>query len=610
MPVAAVMTPQASSEGRRFRWLATSAAVATFLLIVIGGVVRVTGSGLGCPDWPLCYGRIIPPLRFDALIEYSHRLVASLASPLILGTAAAIWLRYRSAPGLLWASSLSVVLLIIQIALGGVTVLMELPPTIVALHLGNALLILALQIVLAVTTFRLGILGRLAWRSLGRDPLTRIASFAVFFTFILLVSGSIVTASGSTWACTTWPLCAGTVFPDNALGRMHMLHRFTAAAGGFLLLALALRAWSQRHARPATFVASAVSFTLLLTQVGLGALGVLRGFSPLVAGLHVATATSVWAGAVITLTFSGLELTQGVQDASQPEASANVSLGDFLSLTKPLIVGLLLLTTFAAMVVGAGGWPGTSLVIWTLLGGALAAGGSGALNQLIDRDLDGRMQRTSDRPLPSGRLDTPEVIAFGIILCILSFYTLAVFVNLLSALLSLFGILYYVFFYSLLLKPTTPQNIVIGGGAGAIPPLVGWAAATGSLDMGAFLLFALVFFWTPPHFWALALVRYKDYARAGLPMLPVVEGERQTRRLILLYTIQVVMLSLLMPLINVGGALFLFLAAAVGAGLIYFASALWKGGGNRRAWGMYRYSSLYLALIFTALILDTLVLNP
>jgi len=286
--------------------------------------------------------------------------------------------------------------------------------------------------------------------------------------------------------------------------------------------------------------------------------------------------------------------------------NANATWRDYLALTKPVIVVLLLVTTLAGMVVGAGHWPPGSLVAWTLLGGALSAGGASALNQYIDRDLDRRMQRTLRRPFPSGRIGEAEGLAFAIALCVAGFYTLALAVNLLSALLSLAGMLYYVVLYSLVLKQSTPQNIVVGGGAGAIPPLVGWAAATGSLSMAAFFLFAIIFFWTPPHFWALALLRRKDYARAGVPMLPVVETERSTTWQILLYTVQLVALTLLLPPAGVGGAGFVVAAAAFGLRFVAFAWRLWKNGGNRLAYGLYRYSSMYLALIFVALVVDTL----
>jgi protoheme IX farnesyltransferase len=199
------------------------------------------------------------------------------------------------------------------------------------------------------------------------------------------------------------------------------------------------------------------------------------------------------------------------------------------------------------------------------------------------------------------------VLFFGLVLGALGVAVYAVFVNLLSALLAAFGYVYYVIFYSIYLKRSTPHNIVVGGGAGAIPPLVGWAAATGHLSMAAFFLFAFVFFWTPPHFWALALLKHRDYARAGVPMLPVVVGGEATRRQILLYSLQLVALSVILPLADLGGWLFLGMAIPSGIALLTYAWRLWREGGNRVAWKMYRYSNTYLAVIFAALVFDTFV---
>ena len=209
-----------------------------------------------------------------------------------------------------------------------------------------------------------------------------------------------------------------------------------------------------------------------------------------------------------------------------PAIGIRQRLGDFLVLSKPLIVALLLVTTFGGLIAGGKAWPTPALAFWTMLGGGLAAAGSSALNQYIDRDLDKNMQRTSRRPLAAGRMTAAEGLSFGLALCLVSYYLLACMVNLTAALLSLAGIFYYVIFYSILLKRATVQNIVIGGGAGAIPPMVGWAAATGHLSIGAWILFLIIFMWTPPHFWALAIVRLRDYERAGIPMLPVVKGEK------------------------------------------------------------------------------------
>ena len=217
------------------------------------------------------------------------------------------------------------------------------------------------------------------------------------------------------------------------------------------------------------------------------------------------------------------------------------------------------------------------------------------------------MQRTQSRPLPSGRLTPSEGLAFGVGMAMASFYIMVAFVNMIAALLTLAGIVYYVLIYSILLKKTTVQNIVIGGGAGAIPPLVGWAAATGGLNIPALFLFAVVFMWTPPHFWALALVRSKDYARAGVPMMPVLRGEKETRWQIFIYTIELVVLTLILPLFGLGGSIYLIGAGILGLWLLAAAWKVWKRGGNKLAWKMYRYSSMYLAFLFLVLMVDALV---
>ncbi|MFQ5943028.1 MAG: heme o synthase [Anaerolineales bacterium] len=291
------------------------------------------------------------------------------------------------------------------------------------------------------------------------------------------------------------------------------------------------------------------------------------------------------------------------------EAILTRRIGDYVLLTKPAIVALLLLTTLCGMILGASGMPPADIVVLTLLGGALTAGGAGALNQYVDRSIDRKMVRTRSRPLADDRISPKEGLIVGLVLSVAGVALLAVGVNLLSALLAVIGLLYYVIFYTIFLKPKTPSNIVIGGGAGAMPPLVGWAAATGSLTMPALFLFALIFLWTPPHFWALALLKRTDYERADIPMLPVIQGSEHTRWQILLYSVQVVALTLLMPLVGFGGLLFIGVALVLGIGLIHNARKLRQRGQNRVAWRMYRYSSMYLAGIMVALMIDALIIN-
>jgi protoheme IX farnesyltransferase len=261
------------------------------------------------------------------------------------------------------------------------------------------------------------------------------------------------------------------------------------------------------------------------------------------------------------------------------------------------------------MVLGAKGFPPAHIVVLTLLGGALTAGGAGALNQYVDRGIDRKMVRTRSRPIADERITPKEGMVLGLSLSLAGVIILALGVNLLSALLAVIGLLYYVIFYTIVLKPTTPSNIVIGGAAGAIPPLVGWAAATGSLTMPALFLFALIFFWTPPHFWALALLKRTDYERANIPMLPVIHGSKQTRWQILLYSVQLVAFTLLMPLVGLGGLMYVAIALVLGIGLLHYARKLRQLGQNRVAWRMYRYSSLYLAGIMVALMADALIIG-
>ncbi len=317
----------------------------------------------------------------------------------------------------------------------------------------------------------------------------------------------------------------------------------------------------------------------------------------------------MWTALIAQVALTGLA--QRSREEEQEEAALAKGrrglIEDFLALTKPIVVALLLVTTFAGMVVGGEAWPPLRLVFWTLLGGFMAAGGSGAINQYIDRFDDVKMQRTSKRPIPSGRLTPGEGLAFGVAMALGSFYLMVVKVNFLAALLTLAGTLYYVLLYSIILKKTTVQNIVIGGGAGAIPPLVGWASVTGHLNVPSLFLFAVVFMWTPPHFWALALVRRNDYARAGVPMLPVIRGEKETRWQIFLYTVELVGLTLLLPLFGLGGGIYLVAAVVLGGGLLYSAWKVWKGSGNKVAWKMYRHSSMYLAFLFVALMVDALL---
>ncbi|HJT57601.1 MAG TPA: heme o synthase [Ktedonobacteraceae bacterium] len=305
---------------------------------------------------------------------------------------------------------------------------------------------------------------------------------------------------------------------------------------------------------------------------------------------------------------------QEIEKMEQVEAEAKKkvsvmrqTVANYIDLMKPHVTVLLLGVTAAAMAIARQGLPPLALLIPTLLGGAMAAGSANCINCYIDRDIDQIMGRTQRRSLPSGRVEPQQALVFGIILGVGSFALLYVFVNLLSAVLAFSAILFYVFVYTLWLKRTSTQNIVIGGAAGAVPVLVGWAAITNSLSLPAIWLFAIIFFWTPPHFWALSLLIQKDYEKAHIPMLPVVKGEAETRRQILLYSILLMAITLVLFVMGTMGYFYLAGALLLGGGLVYLAIRLWHEKSKKWAKTLFWYSNTYLAAIFAIMVLDRVI---
>jgi protoheme IX farnesyltransferase len=293
----------------------------------------------------------------------------------------------------------------------------------------------------------------------------------------------------------------------------------------------------------------------------------------------------------------------GHRPATSWAYAARQAAADYLALTKPRVISLLLVTTVATMFV-ADSTPALGLILATVIGGYMAAGGAGAINHYIERDLDGSMARTSSRPLPSGRVEPRAALWFGIALGAASFALFGLAVNLTAALLALAGLLGYVFVYTLWLKPRTSQNIVLGGAAGAVPPLVGWAAATGGLEASAFYLFAIVFYWTPPHFWALALLIRDEYARSGIPMLPVTDGEAETRRQILLYGWLLAAITALPLVGGLFGAPYAVAAVVLDGVFVWLCLRLYRRADRRSAALLFHYSLAYLALLFCAMAID------
>ena len=602
---------------KAFRVLSAATAVVTYALVVLGGVVRVSGSGLGCPDWPLCHGNLLPPLNTHAIIEYSHRTTASLTSALVVLTALAAWIWLRRRRDLLVPATLALGLLVVQVALGAITVRLELPPMIVLAHLATAIALLGAVCVTAVAALA-GPRG---------DRTDSVSSWwakaAAAGTFVLILSGSLVVGSGSSGACNAWPLCGGGFsLSFNGSPSIQLLHRVVAALVG-LLIVVALLAILRRH-RHVSAVRTTVALTLaaLAFQVAVGAAVVTLHLPPVLRALHLALASAVWAGTVVLSVitsrlsphpalpqrgrgdFAFVENDKELHAARRPMRDVVL---DYISLAKPRIIPLLLITALGGMMMAQRGWPSTGLVLLTLLGGALAAAGAGAINCWIDRDLDREMLRTRRRPLPDGRIVPSHALLFGIVLGLASFVLLAFWVNVLAATLAISGLLFYVFVYTLWLKRSTVQNIVIGGAAGAVPPLVGWAAVTHRVDLTAIYLFAVIFLWTPPHFWALALRLRGDYARARVPMLPVVRGDQVARRQILAYTLLLVAVTLAVVLTGILGLV--YLAGAVLLGSLFVGLAVLNLRSTRQHWSrwLFDYSIAYLGLLFAVMVADRIV---
>jgi protoheme IX farnesyltransferase len=368
-----------------------------------------------------------------------------------------------------------------------------------------------------------------------------------------------------------------------ASGELGIAHRALVVVAAPLLVAMVLGSWlAHREA----FRWTAAALVLFLAAIGSW------WYRP----LHLALAAAAFSATLVATA----RLYRG-------ERPAPVSWRDYVTLTKPRIMSLLLLTGGAGMFVGAGGAPPLGLFVATMVGLALACGGASALNHMLDADIDQSMGRTAKRPVAAGRVSPALALEFGLTLSALSFVLLGSLVNVLAAVLALVGNLFYVLVYTRLLKRSTPQNIVIGGAAGAIPPLVGWAAATGNLTLPALYLFLIVFFWTPPHFWALALLIKRDYAAAKIPMLPVVRGDRETARQILLYTTGLVALTLVPVVTGTFGPVYLAAAALLGGWFLRLAWGLWRERTPRRAAILFHYSLAYLALLFVAMALDPIL---
>ena len=666
-----ILTPQIDIQPRRklIRWkfplawyrvLTLAVAGAVWFLIVLGGLVRSTDSGRGCgKSWPLCEGSVLPRLEYHMMVEWTHRLFGVLGGLLmvVLGIVTLLW--YRQPRRFLFLALAAGATYLLQAILGGITVLLNLDHTWVAMHMGNSMLLMGATILLALFT------------RLGAVPLTRdyprlrwLAFGTLVWTYIAMFTGSWVVGAEATKACPSWPICSvDHILPEaNFQQFVSFTHRVSVGFSDVLMLVLVVGIWRVRRSDKRLLNSSHVLAALYVSQVFVGAATVLLNAQEATKAMHLALAAATWACLCVMTMFvwlgpakkedknlpptpSSLRTRRSAsirrkglceatpiavqsavrsQEVISASASSSVSplllreggrgvrffqtIGDYIGLARLRVIPLLLVPTVAAMLIAAVQQPPTrnlfELIVLTILGGTLATGGAHTINQYIDRDIDAKMRRTKKRAVVTGKIRPIHALAFGIALSAVGVAELVLLVNPLAGLLSLSGNLFYIFVYTLWLKRTTVQNIVIGGAAGAVPPLVGWAAVTGDVGLPAILFFAIIFFWTPAHFWALALVRQEDYKAAGIPMLPAVKGEAATLRGILTYTVLLAWTTVLPFLLNALGLLYIIVAVVLGLIFVERSVSLLRKSSNQKAWKLFKFSNNYLALLYVAMVVD------
>ena len=481
----------------RFTSLAALAVAMTFLLVVVGAIVRATDSGLGCPEWPLCHGSLIPPLDDPhAIIEWSHRTVAALTGAVVAVLALVAVLRHRDRPALVVGSVAAAGPGRLPGVAGQGPVESDLSGEIVTAHLATAM---ALFVILLFVWVR-SRFPRALPAAGGWSGFTILAALASLGTYGLMVLGAHVTATGSALVFDDWPFMDGGLFPSSTRASCP-----TCCIAG--------PRWPSACSWPGSWSALVAAGSLLrsrpsprrgrcsMVQIVVGGAQVLTGLAAWTQVAHVALGTAVLgvlATLAMTAHYLGRLATATTIDGEPATAPRGDVLRAYVALTKPRIIELLLVTTVPTMVLAQGGIPPLPLIGAVLVGGSLAAGGANAINQYLDRDIDERMRRTRNRPLPRHAVSPRAALIFGLVLSVASFAWLTLTVNLLSALLAASAIVFYAVVYTAVLKRSTPQNIVIGGAAGCVPVLVAWAAVTNTVGLPALVLFAVIFVWTSP----------------------------------------------------------------------------------------------------------------
>ncbi len=585
--------------------IALAAAFCSFALLVSGSVLRLTNTGLACSDWPLCYSAVLPYASTGVFFDVAHRVLTALSGAFVLASALLAWF-WRANASARRISATALALTVAQVLLGAVLVWAQLQTLDRVLHLTVGLAMFGCVAVLPAVLRREPVMDERTPRTRAyQRSLTLLAALV----FVVLVTGSLVSANGAALACgATWPLCNGGLFPNGgSLAFAQWMHR----ALSVLVVMHAVGVW-RRARRSGAQVSSDVKQFLdlvlagLLAQMALGIAMVLFERPAILSTLHNAVGALTWAGSLLATIGAARAPLALPEPAQKQKAAWRQTVDDYVALTKPKVVSLLLFTTVTAMFLTPRGVPPWHLVLFATIAGYLMVGAANAYNMWFDRDIDAKMGRTSLRPIPSGRITPARALVFSFTLLATSLLIYVLFVTVLAAALALLGFVYYTIIYTSWLKRSTWQNIVIGGGAGAVPPLIGWAAASGSLSLSALVLFLIIFYWTPPHFWALALMKQKDYAAAGIPMLPVIGTEDETARQMLIYSVGMFALSLILTPMGAMGLLYLAGAVALGAVFVWYAWRVLRARTPKHVWGLYGYSLLYLALLFLLMVADRL----
>jgi len=544
-------------------------------------------------------------LPATASLETASLLANSAAAILTLVLCVAAWCTHRDDGGVLMASTLALVLAGVREAASAVMIALDMSTLADVVSSSLGLLVLGSLVWTAA-----------AWRpAIGRADISprralfcRVVEVTSFVLFAVALSGAVVQAVGASWACQgAFPDCNGLgalPFGRDPQADIQLYHRLLSYVGFGLVAWLTIEAFRTQRSVVGVPQAALVLLGATTLDAAIGAASVSFDVPPVAEVAHTAGSALVWSSAIALAFVAHRGQTRELPVAGTRRPLLTLVMA-YVQLTKPRVMSLLLATTATAMVIAARGMPDLGLFVATLLGGALMSGGAGAINHYVDRDIDPLMGRTAWRPIPSGVIKPRDALWFGIGLALIASVVFVIFVNPLAMVLALIGLLGYVFIYTLWLKRSTPSNIVIGGAAGAIPPLVGWAAVTHEISsLTAWYLFAIIFFWTPPHFWALSLLIRQHYERAGVPMLPVVRGEDETRRQIILYSILMVALTLVLSPFGMMGPLYFVSALVLGGLFIADAVRLWRDADRVAARRLYLYSILYLFALFTAMAVD------